>query len=121
MYMLRIFLIILLSVCFYEIQCAESNLSKSVSKPYKKCPWVSSSSWKEVQPYLLPEKHPIRAKLDKIFKSSRATESRDSMRQAGFIFFPRVKKKIVATHPDLPGYIIKTYVDSYCLSDSDYK
>ncbi|HEY4831026.1 MAG TPA: hypothetical protein VIH61_00480 [Waddliaceae bacterium] len=75
---------------------------------------VSQEAWEKVTPYLLPEDHEAKAALDAIFFSSRAILSIKSMKQAGFIG-PKPRKwthVIVCTHPDLPGYIIKTYLDS---------
>jgi hypothetical protein len=75
---------------------------------------VSQEVWKKLSPYFLPEDHEAKAALDDIFFSSRATLSIKSMKHAGFID-PKPRKwthVIVCTHPNLPGYVIKTYLDS---------
>lgn len=69
---------------------------------------------KAVSPYLLTDDHPIKQKLDEIFKRSRAILSVETMKEAGFMDV-RVRKWthiVVTQHPELPGYIIKTFLDS---------
>lgn len=66
-----------------------------------------------LDPYLLPDHHSIKPLLDAIFSSSRATFSLDTLREAGFNKTkPRhFTKLLVTTHPALPGYIFKLYLD----------
>lgn len=75
---------------------------------------VSRKVWNSVKPYLLPDDHPIKPSLDRIFSRSRAILNTRTMRKAGFVN-PKVRKWthiIVTTHPELPGYVIKTYLDA---------
>ena len=80
---------------------------------YERPSHISQDVWKSVFPYLLPENHPAKAILDQIFSSSRAILNLKTMKKAGFIDpFPENRTHvIVCTHPDLSGYIIKTYLD----------
>lgn len=76
--------------------------------------YIEPQVWDQVQPYLLPDNHPIKPQLDKIFSNARPTLSIKSMKKAGFEN-PEPRKftrLIVTTHPDLKGYVIKTYLDA---------
>lgn len=68
--------------------------------------------------YLLPKNHSIKPFLDRLFSSSRVIHNLDTLKEAGFVYSkPRkVTKLIIATHPELPGYIFKLYLDAqrYC-------
>jgi hypothetical protein len=81
---------------------------------YERPAHISEKVWEEVLPYLLPEYHPAKPVLDRIFSSSRAVFNSQSMEDAGF-----VKADVrpwtclmVTRHPELEGYIIKTFLDS---------
>lgn len=65
-------------------------------------------------PYLLPEHHEIKPILDSIFTQSRATLSPETLLEAGFITCEPRKYThvIVTTHPDVPGWVFKLYLDS---------
>lgn len=81
---------------------------------YTRHPEVSQKVWDSLMPYFLPEDHPARKSLDRIFKKSRVTLSAKSMGKAGFTN-PKPRKwthLIVTTHPKLKGYVIKAYVDA---------
>lgn len=75
---------------------------------------IPNHVWEKVKPYLLPEQHPARVQLDRIFSRTRGILNLKNLERAGF-----KKKKprkfthlIVTTHPSLPGYIFKLYLDS---------
>jgi hypothetical protein len=76
--------------------------------------YVSQELWKDIQDYLIPDDHPAKEKLDQIFSTSRALADKKSMVAAGFDFArpQRVTQIIVTRHPEMPGYIIKAYLDS---------
>lgn len=79
---------------------------------YVKSPFVSDEGWNAVQPYLIPENHPIKAELDTIFSASRVTRDRESMAAAGFELTETQGLHIVACkHKQLKGYVIKMYTD----------
>lgn len=67
----------------------------------------------QLNSYLLPELHPIKTKLDKLFMHSRALLSVKTMHEAGFLSpFPRKKTRLIVTkHPDFPGVVFKVYLD----------
>lgn len=92
---------VLLCLClFSSVEAAHDHISLKV--------------WDQVKPYLLPEDHPIKPTLDRIFSASRIILSLESLEEAGFIK-PKVRKwthLIVTKHPKLPGYVVKTYLDA---------
>jgi hypothetical protein len=69
--------------------------------------------WDEVQAFLIPNEHPIKKTLDKLFQKSRPTASFRALRKAGFIFeIPRTPDRLtVAQHPKLKGYLLKIFRD----------
>lgn len=77
-------------------------------------PYVKNKDWDQIEPYLMPEDHPIKAQLDEFFSRSRAIVSIKSMEKAGFInVFAQFHSHIVVTkHPEFPGYIFKIYLDA---------
>jgi hypothetical protein len=76
-------------------------------------PYVKEDVWEQVSPYLIPDDHPAKEILDSIFSKSRIIKNIESMEKAGFknVFPQKYTRIIVTTHPDLPGYIIKVYLD----------
>lgn len=75
--------------------------------------YYDANTWKKIQPYLLPEDHPVKPVLDEIFSSSRVIRDENTMEEAGFIE-PHIRAfshLVIGKHPDIKGYIIKTYLD----------
>lgn len=77
-------------------------------------PYGSLELWDTLQPYFLPENHPIKAKLDKLFKRERLILSKETFEAAGFnkIKMREPTNIIIGKHPSLKGYILKVYLDS---------
>lgn len=86
----------------------------SPNSSFKKNPLVASREYQTVRPWLMPENHPIRTKLDAIFSSSRATKDETSFLSSGFIIFKSQPRSFVrvARHPEFPGYVFKVYFDN---------
>jgi hypothetical protein len=63
--------------------------------------------------YLLSGNHPAKPALDAIFRSIRATKDELIFQSSGFnTLFKKSRSFIrVASHPSLPGYILKVYLD----------
>lgn len=101
--MIRI-ITILLILSFCHATC------EGVEKPLH----LSDGVWNQVLPYLIPDDHPIKSRLDEIFSQQRAVLNLKSMRKAGFKNPQTQKwsKIVVAKHPALRGFLIKTYLDS---------
>lgn len=74
---------------------------------------IREEIWNEVEPYLIEETDPVKEILDEIFTPFRAILTDKSLKKAGFT--NAVPRKwthvIVTTHPRLPGYVIKLYLD----------
>lgn len=83
------------------------------SKSYVQSPLVPNDVWDSVRPYLLPEDHPAKAALDRIFSRTRVLSSLTAMKEAGFIKPTLLRRGlIVGKHPDLPGYLLKMFLDN---------
>jgi len=75
---------------------------------------LSHSAKKKMRPYLIPEHHPLRETMDTIFKTARVTQNESSYQAAGFKTLcerPRTFVR-VASHPALPGHLVKLYLDT---------
>lgn len=106
----------LMSVSATDLFCSAFAPKQSYTfvESYKKPADVSIETWNAVLPYLLPSNHPSKAKLDAIFRSRRAIASSRELKAAGFT--PLEDKEldlIVAKHPEIPGFLIKTYYDNH--------
>lgn len=66
-----------------------------------------------IDSYLLPDHHPIKPVLDALFLATRPTLNLKTLEEAGFKKAkPRTFTKLIVTsHPALPGYIFKLYLD----------
>ena len=75
--------------------------------------YVSEKVWKTVTPYLMPEDHPLKGKLDALFSQNRVIQNGDSLIRAGFDNKrPEPYTKVIVTrHKEMPGYIFKLYTD----------
>jgi len=64
--------------------------------------------------HILPANHPGKRALDAIFLSRRATKDEATFEASGFkTLFQKSRSFIrVASHPSLPGYLVKVYLDS---------
>lgn len=104
---------------------APIQYSRAVLPPKKKTPTpptysyekpvhVPQEVWDQVKPYFLPDNHPLKAKLDTIFSSSRVLLSLDGFKKAGFSKYKMREwsRAVVAKHPKLPGVVIKAYLDT---------
>lgn len=83
------------------------------SKSHYEFPNVSEEVWEEVRPYMLPEGHPAWPKLNRIFCRSRATQSSEHFKKAGFRRWRpgRWSRVSASSHPEAPEYFIKAYCD----------
>jgi hypothetical protein len=88
--------------------------SKDRMSNYGYNPLVPLTVWLELEPFFLPVNHPIKAKLDRIFKSTRAIQSKDNFTHAGFEETKECKVThiVVGQHLSLKGYLIKAYLDT---------
>jgi len=106
--MRRLLFAFMLFVCFSTVEA------------YTKPSSIEEKDWEKLQPYLLPEDHPAKSALDKIFQT-RVLNSYKSFNEAGFFYHERFNRTmIVAKHPKLKGYLIKTYLDVHGTKSPDW-
>lgn len=90
------------------------------AQEYVRHPLIPQAAWDQVRPYLLPQDHPCKAKLDRIFKKGVLTDV-SSLRKAGFKFkLRRDRFMIIASHRDLKGFLLKLYVDKQKLREGEW-
>lgn len=80
---------------------------------YKRPDHISIDVWETVETKLLPDDHPAKPILDKIFSKPDINKNGMTLIKAGFRY-PPVRSKlnaVVATHPKLKGHLIKTFTD----------
>lgn len=75
---------------------------------------IDETILKRIRPFLMPQDHFLKPSLDDIFSASRATLNASTFAQAGFcILFSQFRSCMqVASHPKLPGYLVKVQFDS---------
>ncbi|WP_059358920.1 hypothetical protein [Parachlamydia acanthamoebae] len=81
---------------------------------YQKPPHISDQVWQTVSPYLLPENHPLRGSLDRIFSKSRALADTRSLKKAGFYWTKKGSYSPIypTRHKKIKGYFIKIMTDA---------
>lgn len=89
------------------------SILKADYNDFEKNHYISETARNDIRPYLLPENHPMKSKLDKIFHATRASFDDKSLVKAGFdIKFKQPRSFIrVVSHPSLPGYLLKIVTD----------
>lgn len=80
--------------------------------PYN--PHVDLQLWNELEPYFLPDNHPSRERLDRLFAASRATRNINSFIDAGFSNAKerRPHKIVFGINKTIPEVILKVFLDS---------
>lgn len=78
------------------------------------CNKLAFNCVRSLEDLFLSDKHPLKKKLDKIFKKRRATASIEELNESDFyvLSWAGDKHPIVARHPALRGYVIKLFVDT---------
>jgi len=102
-----------------EVVSAKTSSRKGTSRKnaavleYTQNPHVAPEIWEELKPYFLPPNHPVKRRLDKIFKGTRVIATLEAIKEAGFLnpVPQRWSKTIVTGHPHLPGYMVKMFSD----------
>lgn len=94
--------LIVLVTCFSGL-CAQVHHS-----------YASEEAWQLVTPYLMPENHPLKSKLDKLFAKKRVLQDPQTLADAGFEKkSPRSHSHVIVTrHKKMKGYIFKIYTDN---------
>lgn len=81
----------------------------------EKNPTINNKIAKSITPFLIPIDHLLKQSLDDIFEKSRAIKNANAFKEAGFetLFIQNLHSFIrVARHEELPGYLLKVYLDS---------
>ncbi len=101
-------LILFLGLCICPLTTLIADYNDFETNPH-----ISNIARNKIRPFLLPEDHPAKQKLDKIFRASRASFDDSSLKKAGFdIKFKQPRSFIrVVSHPSLPKYLIKLVTD----------
>jgi hypothetical protein len=77
-------------------------------------PKLTQDEWLQIAPYLLPNTHPAKENLDKLFQKERYSSSISTLIKGGFeVKGPRSKGTLVAKHKDLPGILLKIFPDTH--------
>ncbi|MFI5344579.1 MAG: hypothetical protein ACHQUC_10200, partial [Chlamydiales bacterium] len=92
---------------------SSSSTDSSKSKSYV-CPsHVSKELWGKLKRYFLPENHPCKQKIDRIFAKSRVVLSYDTVRKAGFKGkITPVRRMFAGVHPECSECFFKIYTDN---------
>lgn len=71
------------------------------------------NEWSQIAPYLLPDSHPVKETLDRIFAGQRAIRTQKSMKSAGFnlITEGHWSDTVIATHSKVEGYFFKLFTE----------
>lgn len=90
---------------------------------YTPNPHVAPEIWETVKPYFLPENHPVKPKLDRMFSKTRVTLTSETFKKEGFKrnkpgTFNRV---MASSNPNLPGYFIKAFADTELTIQQDWQ
>jgi hypothetical protein len=87
---------------------------KASNEDFEKNPAISKKIKKVMRPFVIDDDHPMKLVLDNIFMSARVTLDAKTFKANGFKIISRRPRSYVcvATHPLLPNYIIKAYLDT---------
>lgn len=108
-------LLVWLNTAFADDEYAAAKLSTATWADVRQnFPNISHETLKQVYPYLLPDDHPIKSRLDWFFSQFRVTEDEESLKKANFTstsvrYYSEV---VVTTHPLFEGYVFKISLDS---------
>jgi len=81
--------------------------------PFIEAKRLSAEEEAYIAQYAMPQDHPIKERLDALFRAQRVIFNIDTLKDAGFNkpVIRNITKLIVTTHRDLPGYIFKLFLD----------
>lgn len=95
------------------------SLESSWAKICERYPSMTYETLTKIFFYLLPDNHPIKARLDRFFSSFRITEDESSLAQAGFTYTKAkpYSQTVITKHPLFPGYVFKFFTDQQEITD----
>lgn len=108
------------SCLYFFLSCFNTLSSEQIHHKY-----VSEDVWQLVKPYLMPEDHPLKGKLDRLFAKKRVLRNPKTLIIAGFENNkPEPHTKVIVTrHKEMKGYIFKLYTDdklTYYRNEPEY-
>lgn len=76
--------------------------------------FVDKDAQKKIRPFLLSFRHPMRKILDSLCHKQRITADEETFARAGFKTLKTGPRSFVrvARHPQLPGYLVKVFLDT---------
>lgn len=111
----KIFYSLMFLSCTYTSLSAETTPPYAISYKYPhfdKNPYLTSEKTKKIRPHLIPLDHHLKSALDQIFSEGRVIADANSLAEAGFIEICNRDSYVrVVRHPDLPGVVLKLYLD----------
>ncbi len=98
---------------FVLIICSFFTYVEATYNEFETNPNISAEAREMMRPYLLPFDHPIRSKLDKLFKKGTVTKNAKNFLKSGFVMRHAQPRSFIriAGHEDLEGYLIKLQLD----------
>lgn len=77
-------------------------------------PYIPAIAKKKMTPHLLPLQHEMRSFLDQLCLNTRITADSETFSQAGFKTISLRPRSFirVASHPQMPDYLVKVYLDT---------
>jgi hypothetical protein len=84
-----------------------------IQSNFPEYPHLTDEMVEKMSPYLIHERHPMKARLDKIFENKRPTKSKMAFLFSGFKILDQGPRSyiVVAKHRELPGRLVKCYFD----------
>lgn len=99
-----------------------NRLEKKGSKPeslggvdsFESNPFLSSDAKNKMRPFLLKKSYPLFNTIEYLFGLGRVTQDASTFKQAGFSILRKQPRSfiIVASHPSLPGILLKLHLDN---------
>lgn len=81
-------------------------------------PKFTQDQWIAIGTSILPDKHPSKAAIDKLFRSNRVTANVQALKDAGFtVKGPGSGQTLVVRHSKLSNVLIKLYTDDQAVDD----
>lgn len=81
--------------------------------PQQRPEHIDPNVWEIVEPYVMPDDHPIKAKLDRLFSKTRVLLNTHTLSKSGFkdIKPGLFSQAIVSTHSQFRKYVFKLFLD----------
>ena len=90
------------------------------NRAYNQNPYVSPDKWEIMRPHFLPENHPIKDRLDRLFSASRVTLNEKTLRKAKFKNTEpgKFSHTIVSKNSKIKNYFFKLFSDQQNIDEA---